>query len=146
MGKWPLNCSGIKDWGGFSPLGAVMDGTVKERKASRFLLVVVCAASLLTGCRTTPASVMEMPPVLAQEEILRPYQQVAVLEVQRKRYGSPEDLTPEDYTWVYDALRKEANRLGADAVIFPEVKVEVDNYYFFPTSIMRGKGTAIRFE
>jgi len=127
----------------------VMIAIVKKWKCKVVLAAFLCAVGLAAGCASTPQPVAkkELPPVLSREEVLRPYQKVAVVEVHRTRYGSPSDLTPQDYAWVYDALRQEASRLGADAVIFPEVKVEVEqNYIMFPSSEMRGKGVAIKFQ
>ena len=43
------------------------------------------------------------------------------------------------------ALRAEAAKIGADAVIFPEVTVELHTYIIFPKSEMKAKGTAIKF-
>jgi hypothetical protein len=108
-------------------------------------LLLVCALFLACGCATTQTRKGELPPVLAQDELLRPYQKVASIEVRRARYGSPSDLTPDDYGWAYQALREEAARIGADAVILPEVKIDLQRYIVFPTSEMIAKGIAIKF-
>jgi uncharacterized protein YbjQ (UPF0145 family) len=76
---------------------------------------------------------------------MRPYQKIGVIEVERERYGSPGDLTAADYNWGYQALREKAAKMGADAVIFPEVKAELQTYILFPTSEMKAKGVAIKF-
>ena len=97
------------------------------------------------GCATTGHRAAELPPILTQDELLRPYQKMGVIEVERERYGSPEDLSPADYNWGYQALREEAAKMGADAVIFPEVKAEQESYLLFPSSEMKAKGIAIKF-
>ena len=114
-----------------------------KRVLPPFLLV--CALLFTCGCATMSNHSEELPPLLAPDELLRPYQKAASIEVRRERYGSPEDLTPADYNWAYQALREEAARIGADAVILPEVKVEQHIYLFFPVSHMKAKGVAIKF-
>ena len=104
--------------------------------ASLFILVSGCAS--VGGGRS-------LPPVLTQDEVVRPYQKVAVLEVTRERYGSSEDINPGDYEWAYQALREQAAKLNADAVILPEIKVEIRSYILFPSSDIKAKGVAIKF-
>ena len=108
-------------------------------------LVLCCAIFLSGGCATNRHHVVDLPPILAQDELLRPYQKMGIIQVQRERYGSPEDLTPADYNWGYQKLREEAVKIGADAVIFPEIKAELESYIFFPSSEMTAKGIAIKF-
>jgi len=115
---------------------------LKQAALQLALLGTVVASA---GCATTGQRAAELPPILAQDELLRPYQKMGVIEVQRERYGSPEDLTQADYKWGYQALREQAAKMGADAVIFPEIKAELETYVLFPTSEMRAKGTAIKF-
>lgn len=107
--------------------------------------ILLGALLLCFGCATNQVYTGELPPVLAQDELLRPYQRVAVLEVRRERYGAPTDVSPADYNWAYDALRREAGRISADAVILPEVTVELQQYVLFPSSEMKAKGVAIKF-
>ena len=108
-------------------------------------LVLLCALLFTGGCATAKHHATELPPILTQDELLRPYQKIGVIEVQRERYGSYEDLTQADYSWGYQALREEAAKIGADAVIFPEVKAEHQTYIVFPSSEMKAKGIAIKF-
>ena len=110
------------------------------------VLLLVCAVLFICGCATTANRKGELPPLLAQDELLRPYHKVAAIEVRRERYGSPEDLTPDDYNWAYRALSEEAAKIGADAVILFEVKVELQRYIIFPTSEVKARGTAIKFQ
>ena len=104
------------------------------------LLLTAC------GCAANKFATEKLPPVLTQDELLRPYHKVAVITVRRERYGSPSDVTPDDYSWAYHALQEEAARIGADAVILPEIKVDLENYIVFPTSEMKANGVAIKFE
>lgn len=116
-------------------------------KLTHFLLafLLISAVYFSCGCAKVTVHTHGLPPILAQDEVLRPYDKVADVEVRRNRYGSPDDLDPGDYSWAYDALRKEGERIGADAVILPEVTVELHRYIFFPTSHIRAKGVAIKF-
>ena len=115
----------------------------RQRRLPSFLLLL--AVCLACGCTRAVVRSESLPPVLAQCELMRPYDKVADLVVRRERYGAPQDVSPADYSWAYQALREEAARIGADAVIFPEVSVEVQTYMFFPSSEMKAKGVAVRF-
>lgn len=108
-------------------------------------LLLLGTTLLGSGCATTGNRGAELPPILAQDELLRPYQKMGVIEVERERYGFPQDISPADNSWGYQALREEAARMGADAVIFPEVKAERESYIFFPSSEITAKGIAIKF-
>jgi hypothetical protein len=114
------------------------------KRASRTLLVLL-AITAVCGCASPPVQRANLPPLLTQDELLRPYDKVANIQVRRERYGYSADLAPEDYSWAYQALREEAARIGADAVIYPEVTVEMQTYTVFPTSEMKAKGIAIKF-
>jgi hypothetical protein len=114
-------------------------------KVAALPLVLFGAVLLSNGCAMLKFHSAELPPILTQDELLRPYQKLGVIEVQRERYGFPQDLTKADYDWGYQSLREEGARIGADAVIFPEVKSELESYIVFPSSEMRAKGIAIKF-
>jgi hypothetical protein len=101
---------------------------------------------LVSGCASVQVNTENLPPVLTQSEIFRPYHKVADVQVSRERYGAITDISPEDYQWAYKALEIEAKRIGADAVILPEIKVELDNYIMFPSSHINARGVAIKFD
>ena len=121
-----------------------MDLIYRTLKACSPLLLLFYLMLSLTGC-TKVVFRSDAPPILAQDELLRPFKKVGNIEVHRVRYGDKEDLTPADYGWANDALRAEAAKIGADAVILPEVKVEMDTFIFFPKSEITARGTAIKF-
>jgi hypothetical protein len=99
----------------------------------------------VAGCATF-RNVSELyPPIMDQDELKRPYVKIAVLECSSERVGNIEGVTPQDYDWAHNALRERAYRLGADAVVLPEVRVERDTFLFFPSSKIRAKGIAIKF-
>lgn len=109
------------------------------------VLVICCALLSAQGCATAELNLGAAPPVLSLDEVMRPYYKVGVVEVRRNRYGDRSDITSQDYNWAEDALRAEAAKIKADAVIFPEMSVTVHHFLFFPRSEMKAKGTAIRF-
>jgi hypothetical protein len=114
----------------------------------RTLLMLLLAGAVFSTCSCSMMQTRrgELPPLLGQDELLRPYHSVGAIEVTRERYGDPTDLTPADYSWAYQALREEAAKIGADAVILPEVRVERDIYIVVPVSEMKAKGVAIKFQ
>lgn len=118
--------------------------------SKRFLFgTILCAVSLcllLTACAglyPTPSD--QLPPILAQDELFRPYVKVGTVQVSRERLGHIDDLQDEADDWAYDALGSEAAKMGADAVILPEIRAEKGFYLFFPTTEITAKGIAIRF-
>lgn len=125
--------------------GEIMTHSCGRLKLAVLPLVLFGAMFFSAGCATTGQHAGELPPILSQDELLRPYQKMGVIEVQRERYGSPDDLTPADYSWGYLKLREEAAKIGADAVIFPEIKAQLESYILFPSSEMTAKGIAIKF-
>ncbi|WP_324083836.1 hypothetical protein [Geomonas sp.] len=106
-------------------------------------LLLMAAASF--GCATVELHTEGTPPVLAPDEVLRPYDKVGTIEVGRTRYGEPGELTPDDYQWAYTALRNEAAGLKADAVIYPEVTIKLHKFFFYSTTDIKAKGIAIKF-
>ncbi len=82
---------------------------------------------------------------MAQDELQRPYIKLGELVCSRQRLGSVDGLTTQDYEWAYRELRTAAGRLGADAVMLPEVRVEQNTFLFLPLGEVKAKGVAIRF-
>jgi len=107
--------------------------------------VVAIAAAGLSGCAVTKHVPQALPPIMSQDELQRPYVKLGALEYSRSRIGSVEGLTTQDYEWAYGELREGARRLGADAVILPEVRLEQSTYLIFPSGEIKAKGIAIQF-
>lgn len=108
-----------------------------------FLLLLAC--SFLVSCVSISGQVRSLPPILTQEQLVRPFVKVGMVEVSRDRFGSVEGLSPADYDWAYQALREEAQKVGADAVILPEVRINTASYILFPSSEIIAKAIAIKF-
>ena len=121
----------------------------RERNPGSRLCLLMCILFVVmltvSACATLGRGDRELPPLLTQSELLREYDKLAVVEVSRERYGDVDDLHAEDYDWAYLALREEAAKIGADAVILPEVRVEVTPYILFPSSNIKARGVAIKF-
>lgn len=113
----------------------------------RVQAVVSCLlmALVLSGCAGAHRYGRELPPVFSQDQIPRQFVKIGQLTVTRERYGAPEDIGPADYEWAYQALREEAAKIDADAIILPEVKVQSTTYILFPSSEITARATAIRF-
>lgn len=115
----------------------------------RLVRLVAASALLTASCATLnpapPPDPNTLPPILAQDEILRPYTKIGTVEVSRQRLGHVDDLKNEADEWAHDALGAEGAKLGADAIILPEVRAEKGTYLFFPSTSIKAKGIAIRF-
>ncbi|RNC73177.1 MAG: hypothetical protein ED859_00270 [Desulfuromonadales bacterium] len=108
--------------------------------------LLVFATLMTAACATMqPTTERNLPPVLAQDEIFRPYIKLGVVEVSCERAGHPNDIMAEANDWAQDALGAEAAKLGADAIIQPEIRVEKGKYFLFPVTDIKAKATAIRF-
>ena len=55
-------------------------------------------------------------------------------------------MTPDIREWGYTAIRNEAAKMGADAVVLPEVSGRSITYLVIPTTEYRATGVAIRFK
>ncbi|BDV43902.1 lipoprotein [Geotalea uraniireducens] len=118
----------------------------KRFSTLRTILCSACLLLLLAACAgLTPTPSGQLPPILAQDELFRPYVKVGTVEVSRERLGHLDDLQDEADDWANDALASEAAKMGADAVILPEIHAEKSYYLFFPTTEIKAKGIAIRF-
>jgi len=114
---------------------------------NRLLLVpMTLLLLLLTACVTLPP-LHELPPILAQDELIRTYTKVGRIQVSREVYGIADyQLTPDIREWGFNAIRQEAAKMGADAVILPEVTGHTTTYLVMPTTEYRATGIAIRFK
>jgi hypothetical protein len=117
----------------------------------RTVLVLSCLLFLMllmSGCSLFSAAVTpDLPPILSQDELIRPYVKLGRIQVTREVYGILDtNLTPEVREWGFTAVRAEAAKMGADAVILPEVTGHSVTYLVMPTTEYRASGIAIRFK
>lgn len=110
------------------------------------LLVPTTLLLLIASCSTLPPT-RELPPILGQDEILRTYVKLGRIQVSREVYGIVDyQLTPDIREWGLSAVREEAAKIGADAVILPEVTGHTTTYLVMPTTEYRATGVAIKFK
>ena len=64
----------------------------------------------------------------------------------REVYGSDYIAAPAIKEWGFAAIRLEAAKMGADAVILPEVTGHSVTFMVLPSTEYRASGVAIRFK
>ncbi len=122
--------------------------------AQRNRCIIACLLSLallISGCATlgtgAAPGARDLPPILSQDELIRPYVKVGRIQITRDVYGIVDNLmTPEIREWGYTAIRTEAARMGADAVILPEVTGRSITYLVVPSTEYQATGIAIKFK
>lgn len=112
--------------------------------------VLVLALVVLGGCSALPISggAGPLPPVLAMEEVTRPYLSLGRINIRRTVNITDYAVPPNLQEWALLALREEAGKLEADALILPEVssrEVSIVGLPAFPATEYRATGVAIRF-
>ena len=106
---------------------------------------------LITGCAALPipsGSGGNLPPVMSADELRQPYNKIGRIQVTRKVYFSDYAVSPNLHEWATQALREEAGKLNADAVILPEVtsrQIDIVVFPAFPATEYRATGVAIKF-
>ena len=106
---------------------------------------------LLAGCSAIPMSKRstDLPPVLAQDELLRPYVKIGRIQIVREVYFTDYWLEPNLQEWGLKTLREEAQKLGADGLILPEITsraVTIVAFPAYPATEYRASGVAIKFK
>jgi hypothetical protein len=109
-----------------------------------FLILSLCAT---TGCAPLfHTSTGEGIPILSQDELSRPYTKMGRIQVTRETFGPDYSLTPDIKAWGFAALRQEAEKMGADGVILPEVSGHTTTSGLIPSTEYRATGIAIKFK
>ena len=101
-----------------------------------------CAALPITGTNGN------LPPVMSMDELKQPYSKIGRIQVTRKVYFTDYAMPPQLQEWATSALREEAGKLNADAVILPEVtsrQIDIVVFPSFPATEYRATGVAIKF-
>lgn len=102
------------------------------------------------GCASLSANISaprELPPILSQDELIQPYTKIGRIQITREVYGIIDPLmSPDIREWGLSAIRSEAAKMGADAIILPEVTGRSITYLVIPTTEYRATGVAIRFK
>ena len=124
---------------------------MKPPNLMRYLAALLFLATL-AGCAAIPPSkppLQDLPPVLAQDELLRSYEKLGRIQIVREVYFTDYANNPNLQEWGLRALREEARKMGADALIFPEVssrQITIVMFPAFPATEYRATGTAIKFK
>ena len=110
-------------------------------------ILLISILLLLSACTLIPP-LREPPPIMTIEELNgRPYLQLGRVQATREVYGIIDTQTdPDIREWGLGAIRQEAAKMGADAVILPEVSGNTVNYLVLPTTEYRATGIAIKFK
>jgi len=113
--------------------------------------VTLLTLFFLTACSTIPQTMNDatnLPPILAQDEVLKPFVKIGKIEITREVYVTDYSLEPNLQEWAHTSLRLEASKLHADALIFPEVTSRQLNILFFaafPATEYKASAIAIKF-
>jgi len=110
--------------------------------ACLLILVLFTGSCSLFGT----AKSLELPPILAEDELIRPYVKLGRIQVTREVYGSDYMAESAVKEWGFAAIRAEAAKMGADAVISPEVSGRTATFMVLPATEYRAIGVAIRFK
>lgn len=116
---------------------------------SAITLAALLLSLTLAGCSWLPtrAAGLNPPPVLTQDELIRPYVRLGKIQVTREVYGIVDpEIKPDIREWGYNAIRTEAEKMGADAVILPEISGSTATYLVIPSTEYRATGIAIKFK
>lgn len=114
--------------------------------------IIILILMLLAGCSAVPVTKPDrgnLPPVLSQDELLRPYTKIGRIQITREVYFQDYHYSPNLQEWGLRALREEAFKMGADAIIFPEVTSKQNTIILFPAfpaTEYRAAGVAIKFK
>ena len=120
---------------------------IKSNNTSILFIFSLLFFALISSCSTTKqASPNEGLPFLSQDELIRPYIKLGRIQVTRESYWSDYSLSPEIKTWGLAAVRQEAEKMGADAIILPEVTGHTTSYGIIPSTEYRATGYAIKFK
>ena len=119
---------------------------IAKNRTKLFVILFLCS-SILTSCITAIQTSNNYDlPVLTQDELIRPYRKLGRIIVTRETFSSDYSLTPDIRAWGLAAVRQEADKMGADAIMLMEITGRTTSYGFFPSTEYIATGYAIKFE
>jgi hypothetical protein len=119
----------------------------KANKPAILFIIFLLFSMLLCSCSSTrQLSRKDELPILSQDELIRPYIKLGRIQVTREVYGTDYPMSSDIKAWGLTAVRKEAEKLGADAVMLPEVTGHTTTSGIIPTTEYRATGFAIKFK
>lgn len=120
---------------------------IKINNSAVLFMFLLTFSSLINGCNATIAPHQnDGVPILIQDELIRPYSTVGRIKVIRESYGPDNSLTPDIQAWGHAAIQQEAYKMGADAVMLPEVTGRTATYGIIPSTEYTATGFAIKFK
>lgn len=120
---------------------------IKSIKQLILLIVLLLFFSVSAGCSSSRHSTRpDELPILSQEELIRPYIKLGRIQVTREVYGTDYSVSADISAWGLAAVRREAVKLGADAVMLPEITGRTTASGVFPSTEYRATGFAIKFK
>ena len=120
---------------------------IKVTNTSILFAISLFFSLLLGSCSTTwQASRSEGIPILTQDELIRPYTKLGRIQVTREVFFADYAVTPDITAWGLAAIQQEAEKMGADAIMLPEVTGRKTTYNIFPSTEYRATGFAIKFK
>ena len=110
-------------------------------------VVLLLLFTFMHGCGYTTNSLRnDGLPILSQDELIRPYTKLGRIQVTREIYGPDNTLSSDIKAWGLAALRQEAEKMGADAIMLPEVTGHSTTHGIIPSTEYRATGFAIKFK
>jgi len=120
---------------------------IKSIKSLILLMVLLLISVVSTGCSLTRQGMRaDELPILSQDELIRPYIKLGRIQVTREVYGTDYSISADITAWGLAAVRQEALKLGADAVMLPEVTGRTITSGIFPLTEYCASGFAIKFK
>lgn len=113
------------------------------------ILLAITGCSAIPVSRTLKKETPNLPPILAQDELLRPYVTLGRIKIVREVRFIDYGFEPNLREWGFRELQEEAARMNADAVIFPEITtraITIVVFPSFPATEYRAAGVAIKFK
>lgn len=115
-----------------------------HRQHKLVLLVSAIFLLLLTASCATLPPMHGLPPILSQDELIRTYVKLGQVQATREVYGIFDyQLSPDIREWGFNAIREEAAKMDADAVILPEVTGHTVIYLVLPTTEYRDRKSVV---
>ncbi|MEI6206707.1 MAG: hypothetical protein WCP20_07990 [Desulfuromonadales bacterium] len=122
-----------------------MKSTVQFRLVGCLLLIALAGCAAMSPYITQNDD-SRFPPILSQDEVIRAYVKLGRIQITREVYKADGLVTPDIRDWGFAAIRREAAKMGADAVIYPEVTGIHTMTVVLPTTEYRASGIAIKFK
>lgn len=116
----------------------------------RFGLLSLVTVALVAGCAGVDSNTRDdastLPPILTLDEVIRPYVKIGRIQITREVFKTDALNNTDVYDWGTAALRREAAKMGADAIIFPEINGSYVMSVVIPSTEYRATGVAIKFK